>query len=220
MLAFLALALGIPWAAATAVAAGGPEALFLIAAGSPSLAALILTRRFAWRARPAWVAAAFVAAPAITAAVGLAVGFQAAAPALALAIGAPIGEELGWRGFLHPRLRARWGVLGAGLAVGAIWAIWHLPASLHFGATPADFALFAARVTAFGVIIAWLMERGGGGLWIALAAHAGVNLGLVRIAGGLVPSLVLTGAWLACAALTIFDKRLPIATRASALEGA
>ena len=39
-----------------------------------------------------------------------------------------LGEELGWRGFLLPRLAARQGPLRASLVVGLLWGLWHLPA--------------------------------------------------------------------------------------------
>jgi membrane protease YdiL (CAAX protease family) len=38
------------------------------------------------------------------------------------------GEELGWRGFLLPRLRARIGSTGAAVAMSLLWALWHVPA--------------------------------------------------------------------------------------------
>ena len=38
-----------------------------------------------------------------------------------------LGEELGWRGFLLPRLQARWGPVAGALATGLVWAAWHLP---------------------------------------------------------------------------------------------
>jgi membrane protease YdiL (CAAX protease family) len=35
----------------------------------------------------------------------------------------PLGEELGWRGFLYPILKSSYGWMGAALIVGVIWAI-------------------------------------------------------------------------------------------------
>lgn len=42
-------------------------------------------------------------------------------------LGGPLEEEFGWRGFLLPRLAARIGNTWATLAVGILWASWHLP---------------------------------------------------------------------------------------------
>lgn len=55
------------------------------------------------------------------------------APLLAIwpnLLGGPLEEEFGWRGFLLPRLSARIGNTWATLAVGVLWASWHLPMML------------------------------------------------------------------------------------------
>ena len=59
-----------------------------------------------------------------------------------------LGEELGWRGFLFPRLQQRFGFHGACLISGLIWAVWHYPEILwtDFKAgTNAVFASLASR---------------------------------------------------------------------------
>src|SRR5262245_22537653 len=38
------------------------------------------------------------------------------------------GEELGWRGFLLPRLRKHYGPVTAAWVMGSLWSLWHLPA--------------------------------------------------------------------------------------------
>lgn len=57
------------------------------------------------------------------------VAAQLVAVPLAPAINLPVtlGEELGWRGYLQPRLTARLGVPGGLVATGAIWGVWHAP---------------------------------------------------------------------------------------------
>jgi uncharacterized protein len=40
------------------------------------------------------------------------------------------GEEIGWRGFLVPRMHALMGFTGTSLLVGLIWAAWHYPINI------------------------------------------------------------------------------------------
>jgi membrane protease YdiL (CAAX protease family) len=43
----------------------------------------------------------------------------------------PWGEELGWRGYLTPKLLETSNALVASLVVGLLWGIWHLPLYIH-----------------------------------------------------------------------------------------
>ncbi len=67
----------------------------------------------------------------------------------------PLGEELGWRGFLQPSLEAKVGWLSATLLVCVIWAIWHAP--LWFIASPQSeipYFIFCVHVLAYGLLMA------------------------------------------------------------------
>ena len=44
-----------------------------------------------------------------------------------------LGEEIGWRGFLLPRLVQQFGFTLGCLVSGCIWAVWHYPALLFAG---------------------------------------------------------------------------------------
>jgi membrane protease YdiL (CAAX protease family) len=50
-----------------------------------------------------------------------------------LLLGGPLGEEIGWRGFLLPKLLKRNGPLVASLILGVVWGLWHLPIDLTAG---------------------------------------------------------------------------------------
>src|SRR5690349_12850336 len=91
------------------------------------------------------------------------------------------GEELGWRGYLQARWRLRLGALGTSLAVGATWALWHLPTAWgDWGSFPG----FAVAVTAGGVVMGWLWETSRRSTLAAVALHTGINLGIVHASRG------------------------------------
>ena len=48
-------------------------------------------------------------------------------------ITAGLGEELGWTGFLTPRLQARYSALVSSLIRGVLWGFWHIPLFLFSG---------------------------------------------------------------------------------------
>ena len=50
---------------------------------------------------------------------------------IALIVG-PV-EDLGWRGVMLPLLQPRFAPIYAGLIVGTVWGVWHIPAFLLSG---------------------------------------------------------------------------------------
>jgi uncharacterized protein len=91
-----------------------------------------------------------------------------------------LGEEIGWRGFLLPRLVGQAGFTWGCLISGVIWAVWHYPgllfADYNAGTRPA-FALtcFTLMVIADSYIMGWLRLKSGS-LWPAAIMHASHNL--------------------------------------------
>lgn len=55
---------------------------------------------------------------------------------------AGLGEELGWTGFLIPRLQARYSALTSSLIRAVLWGLWHLPLLLYSRLDPASLADF------------------------------------------------------------------------------
>ena len=81
------------------------------------------------------------------------------------------GEEMGWRGYVLPRLQAKNNALTSTLILGLIWAIWHLPKYV----THLNIAVFgwaALHFLAFAVIQTWLYNNTKGSLLIVAVSHA------------------------------------------------
>jgi len=110
--------------------------------------------------------------------------------------GGPIAEELGWRGYAQPRMQARTGAAFAGLAIGFIWSLWHLPMFLFFpsvtGQLPIEY--YIPLISAMGVLFAWLYNRTGGSVLLCVLFHAGINfaLGIVGVEALVASKLLLT----------------------------
>jgi len=87
-----------------------------------------------------------------------------------------LGEEIGWRGFLVPRLFRISGFKQAALISGAIWALWHMPLiffSDYNSNTPLWYAAlcFTVMVVGTSFAYAWLRLRTGS-VWTAMFLHA------------------------------------------------
>jgi membrane protease YdiL (CAAX protease family) len=88
------------------------------------------------------------------------------------------GEEYGWRGYLTPKLAKRLGWVGASLAVGALWGLWHAPVLLLGHSFFEKFwwpsvPLFMLFCAATSPVLTWAYLRHG--VWGAAAFHGGVN---------------------------------------------
>ena len=84
------------------------------------------------------------------------------------------GEEIGWRGYVLPRLQAKYGALTSALIVGVIWGLWHLPKYLsHWDIV--SFAWFMAHTTIVSVIYTWLYNGTKGSLLLVTLFHAATN---------------------------------------------
>jgi uncharacterized protein len=228
----------VPWSiAATLGTAETRTALVFLGGFGPMAAAVAVTARDSgWpgvrelfgrykhrrgSGRAYLVALMILLAAALTAAGALLAGgplhtdaLLAALPALPVMIAmiALVGggnEELGWRGFLGPRLRSVLPPAAARLTVGLIWAVWHAPLWMIAGTAQQTlpFAVFAVTAVAISILLGWATERADGGILPAVLAHTALNVGLVLLQAALgeVPLLPLT-ALLMLAAVAVARK--------------
>lgn len=117
------------------------------------------------------------------AALGVPVATAIAMVVFSIFPGSALGEEVGWRGYALPRLQQRRSALGAGLLVGVLTALWHLPLWLRGAPThPLSlYAPFAIQVVAYAVIYTWLYNGTGGSLLMAVLFHASTNAPLTLV---------------------------------------
>ena len=85
-------------------------------------------------------------------------------------LGGGLAEEIGWTGFVIPRLKTRLGPLRTGLTVGFLWSAWHLLVNVWACknlAADEPLALFlplyviaaVAQLTVFRVLMVWVYEH-------------------------------------------------------------
>lgn len=89
-----------------------------------------------------------------------------------------LGEEIGWRGWLLPRLMPL-GTVPALALSGVIWALWHAPLILlgyNYPSVPGWQALacMSAMCVVVGAVLAWLRLRSGS-VWPAALGHGAFN---------------------------------------------
>lgn len=125
------------------------------------------------------------------------------------------GEEVGWQGFMVPKLSEVTGFTGTALLRGVVWSVWHFPLILGgvYGTTdtPAWYRLACFTITMTGVsfAFAWVGLRSGS-LWTAVLMHASHNVfiqsiypGITESAGRMSWYVDEVGAWTALAAVGV-----------------
>jgi membrane protease YdiL (CAAX protease family) len=176
----------------------GNHPLFYLAVYAPAIAAFTLVARacgvaglqtflrraLLWRCSTTWYAFLIIGIPLIFIGGSALRGnlltepfpftsMQALFVALTLAaIKGPI-EEFGWRGFALPLLQRKLAPLWAGLILGVIWGVWHLPAFLLSGTQQSQwsFAAFFAGCLAISVIITALFNQSHGSILLPAFFH-------------------------------------------------
>ena len=178
----------------------------ILSANVPSVLAIVLTaivfgrgalrkllgQLLIWRVNPLWYLGVVLGPVAL---VGGTVGLNTLLGGPALSLGMPLlgvaiffaisifpgsslGEELGWRGYVLPRMQSRMSALSAALLIAPFWGLWHLPLWLTGapGHTPLIYAGFVLSAFALSVLLTWVYNSTGGSLLMVVLLHATINL--------------------------------------------
>ncbi len=87
-------------------------------------------------------------------------------------------EEFGWRGFLLPLMQRVMTPALAGLIVGLLWAVWHIPAFFLDGAPHTAWSMlpFVIGVTSVGIVMAVAYNKTNGNLLFPILLHWQLNI--------------------------------------------
>lgn len=95
----------------------------------------------------------------------------------------PLPEEIGWRGFALDRLQGRMSALNASLALGSVWAIWHVPLFFVPGSFQESLSLGSFRSVVFlvsmvplSVLMTWVYNNTDRSTLSAVLIHYSGNL--------------------------------------------
>ncbi len=95
----------------------------------------------------------------------------------------PMGEELGWRGFMLPRLLEKYSIVKSTIYVGLAWGMWHLASFTFPGAAIPEFLpvsiwtilLFCLNTISLSLIYTYVHLKSGGSVFYAILLHAFFN---------------------------------------------
>lgn len=180
---------------------GHTNPLFILAVYAPAIAAVFLVGRhhgvaglgqFAqrltlWRMPwPRWalliagIPVMFYAGAALKGTLGAPFPFSpwtAVLPALVITLLIGPIEEFGWRGVALPLMQRRLAPFWAGLWLGVIWAVWHVPAFFLSGTPQSHWSLpgFFVGCVALSLILTPMFNAARGSLLVAALFHFQVN---------------------------------------------
>ena len=86
-------------------------------------------------------------------------------------------EEFGWRGVLQPLLQRRMAPIWAGLLVGIVWGVWHIPAFFLSGTPQSAWGImpFFVGAIAVSLIITAMFNASRGSLLLPVLVHVQLN---------------------------------------------
>ena len=124
----------------------------------------------------------------------------------------PLWEEIGWRGYLLPRMQERFSPIKSALIIGFVWGIWHLPIYLAINPYGDKTILFFIFVFIgcfpISIIQTWIYNSTKGNILLCILFHDGINAGISYFFINLPPMefipFIITTALLICLASVIY----------------
>ena len=182
---------------------GATHPLFILAVWSPAISAILLVlwygglpglrcylaRLLLWRAPVGWYLLLILGIPAVYYFAAIVTGtltrealaqppLRELLPLVAFMLILGPMEELGWRGYATPVLQRAMAPIWAGLLVGIVWALWHVPA-FFLGGTPQsgwEVMPFLLGATAVSVIVTAFFNAARGSILLAALFHWQLNM--------------------------------------------
>ncbi|WFE75197.1 CPBP family intramembrane glutamic endopeptidase [Roseinatronobacter sp. S2] len=182
---------------------GPTHPLFILAVWAPAISAILLvlwyggllglrrylSRLLIWRAPVGWYLLLILGIPAVYYFAAFVTGtltrdsfaqppLRELLPLVAFMLILGPMEELGWRGYATPVLQRAMAPFWAGLLVGIVWALWHVPA-FYLGGTPQsswEVMPFLLGATAVSIIVTALFNAARGSILLAALFHWQLNM--------------------------------------------
>lgn len=186
------------WASATFGEISGSHPFFFLAAWAPAISAFalvvyfggvsglraFLSRLLLWRCSAGWATFILVGIPLVYLAGSLMKGGPVLSPVPPEGAGALLAvlfmmlflgpvEEFGWRGVAQPILQRRVAPIWAGVIIGTVWGVWHLPAFFLSGTVFAGWnflPFFVGNIT-LAVLVTPIFNRSRGSLLWPMLFH-------------------------------------------------
>lgn len=109
-------------------------------------------------------------------------------------VGYGFGEEIGWRGFLLPRLQAKLTAFRATLVLSIVWAGWHVPL---FWFTPGmsqmgigEIVGWYASIVTGSLLFTWLFNTTGGSVLIVAVFHGTMDIAFLASGPPVLPMVI------------------------------
>jgi len=121
-----------------------------------------------------------------------------------------VGEEVGWRGWMLPKLLQQYNPLQSSIILGLVWGGWHFPLFFNgfYSNSPESIIGYLLIGPVYAILYAWFYLRTGGNLLLVIVLHTMMNsIDLI-----LAPSPSITFIFLLVIGLIITDKMWRIRT--------